>query len=251
MTDQLLTGNNLDITITLQEDGTCEIKKSSEGGDKIDVTLQHVEIGELQKLLDLVRMQKSNTSQQIVISEVSQKIQNIASATSPEELKKAIADIGDIKQYADSMTDDQATASYKPEQSKNKEGGGKYFDIKLHINIDNINNIDNLAQSLNNVLESNLTNLESLKTILQNNSDNKEEQREVIKDLLNKKSSSQNIDEQNLDAIVTIITSLTSDVLSSLLEKLSETTKEQSPSNSPQGANAKEIQQQSNLSKKL
>ena len=59
------------------------------------------------------------------------------------------------------------------------------------------------------------------------------------------------IDEQNLDAIVTIITSLTSDVLSSLLEKLSETTKEQNPSNSPQGANAEEIQQQLNLSKQL
>ena len=129
MTDQLLTGNNLDITITLQEDGKCEIKKSSEGGDKIDVTLQNIEIKELQKLLDLVGMQKSNTSQQIVISEVNQKIQAIASATSPQELQKAIADIGDIKQYADSMTDDQDTASYKPEQSQNKEGGGKSFNL--------------------------------------------------------------------------------------------------------------------------
>ena len=245
MTDQLLTGNNLDITITLQQDGKYEIKKSSKGEDKIDVTLQNIEIKELQKLLDLVRMQKSNTSQQIVISEVSQKIQNIASATSPEELKKAIADIGDIKQYADAMTDDQATASYKPEQSQNKEGGGKSFDIKLSINI---NNIDNLAQSLNNVLESNLTNLESLKTLLQNHSDNKEEQREKIKDLLNK-SSSQNINEQNLDAIVTIITSLTSDVLSSLVEKLSEITKEQKPSSSPLSADAKEIQEKTTLSK--
>ena len=101
------------------------------------------------------------------------------------------------------------------------------------------------------MLESDLTNLESLKTLLQNNSDNKEEQRGNIKDLLNKKSSSQNIDEQNLDAIVTIITSLTSDVLSSLVEKLSETTKEQNPSSSPLGADAEEIKQQPNFSKQL
>lgn len=212
MTDQLLTGNNLDITITLQEDGTCEIKKSSEGEDKIDVTLQHIEIKELQKLLDLVRMQKSNTSQQIVISEVSQKIQNIASATSPEELKKAIDDIGDTKQFADSMTDDQATASYQPDQSLNKKGEGKYFDIKLHININNIVNIDNLAQSL--------------KTLLQNNSDNQKDQGLTIKDLFKKNS----------------------EIIKLLYEMTDPTTKEQNPSNSPQGANAKEIQQP-NLSK--
>lgn len=246
MTDQLLTGNNLDITITLQQDGKCEIRKSSEGEDKIDVTLQNIEIKELQKLLDLVRMQKSNPSLQIVISEVNQKIQNIESATSPQELQKAIADIGDIKQYANSMTDNQGTASNKSEKSQNKEGGGKSFDIKLSINI---NNIDNLAQSLNNVLKSNLANLESLKTLLQNHSDNKEEQREKIEDLLNKSSSQNIIDEQSLDVIVTIITSLTSDVLSSLVEKLSEITKEQKPSSSPLDANAEKIKEKITLSK--